>query len=525
MYFDQEKANRAIGFIRGLTHTKGKWAGVKFTLLPWQTEVLEQVFGQMDDEGMRLYQRAYLEIPKKNGKSELAAAIALYCLCADGEKGAEVYCCAVDKNQASIVFNTAAAMVRNNEWLDPDRGGKCTIVESTKRIVYRPTGSFFQALSSDVATKHGLNPSAIIFDELHAQPNRKLWDVMTEGSQDAREQPLLFTITTAGDDPQRRSIGWEIHKLAGEVASGTKRDPRFYAKIYAAPDDAPWDSIETARACNPSIGHTISEQKVLDAIEAARGNPAKERNYRWLRLNQWNKNTAGGFLPLELWDKAIGGYPPDLILRNQYVSIGGLDMSSSIDLTSYITLFVPLSLDGPWYVKPLFWIPEETMRSHEDSDKVPYQDWYNAGLLYVTPGNVLDYGFIRRTIIAEAERYGTQEIGYDARFAMQMAIELDAAGLEPIAVAQNPKHMTPAFQKLEELVYKEQLHDAGNPILRWNVSNLEMKIFADQSMKPVKASKTARIDGIVATAIAMYRAISHINDGQFEGKGAYAIEV
>lgn len=525
MYFDQAKADRAINFIRGLTHTKGKWAGVRFTLLDWQAEVLTEVFGQMDDAGLRQYRQAYLEIPKKNGKSELAAAIALYCLCADGEKGAEVYCCAVDRRQASIVFDTAAAMVRNNKWLDPDRGGKCTIVESTKRIVFKPTGSFLQALSSDVATKHGLNPSAIIFDELHAQPNRKLWDVMTEGSQDAREQPLLFTITTAGDDPQRRSIGWEIHKLAKDIIDGVKRDPRFYAKIYAAPEDAPWDSIETARACNPSIGHTIREDTVLDAIEKARGRPTKERNYRWLRLNQWNKNTSGGFIPIEVWDRAIKQLPPELVLRNQYVSIGGLDMSSSIDLTSYVTLFVPLALDSPWYVKPLFWIPEDTMRAHEDSDKVPYQDWYNVGLMNVTPGNVLDYGYIRRIIEAEAERYGTREIGYDQRFAMQMAIELDAAGLEPVSVPQNAKHMTPALRKLEELVYKEQLHHAGNPVLRWNVANLEVKVFADQSVKPVKSSKTARIDGIVATAIAMYRAISHINDGQFEGKGVYTIEI
>lgn len=525
MYFDQAKADHAIKFIRGLTHTKGKWAGVKFTLMPWQVDVLSQVFGQMDDDGLRQYRKAYLEIPKKNGKSELAAAIALYCLCADGEKGAEVYCCAVDRSQASIVFNTAAAMVRNNKALDPNRGGKCTIVESVKRIVYKPTGSFLQALSSDVATKHGLNPSAIIFDELHAQPNRKLWDVMTEGSQDAREQPLLFTITTAGNDPQRKSIGWEVHKLAEEIISGVKRDPRFYAKIYSAPEDAPWDSIKTARACNPSIGHTISEKTVLEAIDSARGSPAKERNYRWLRLNQWNKNTASGFIPLEIWDKADKDFPPDLVLRNQYVSIGGLDMSSSIDLTSYITLFVPLSIDQQWYVKPLFWIPEETMRSHEDSDKVPYQDWYNAGLLHTTPGNVLDYGYIRRTIEAEAKRYNTIEIGYDARFAMQMAIDLDAAGFEPIAVAQNTKHMTPAFRKIEELVYREQLQHAGNPALRWNVSNLEVKIYADQSLKPVKASKTARIGGIVATAIAMYRAISHINDGQFESSGVFTIEI
>ena len=195
-HYDKSLADFAVAFIEQLCHTKGTWAGKKFELLPWQEQIIRDVFGVVKENGYRQFNTAYIEIPKKQGKSELAAAVALFLLCGDGEQRAEIYGCAADRGQASIVFEVAADMVR----MCPALAKRCKIMASTKRIVYLPTNSFYQVLSSEAYSKHGFNIHGVVFDELHTQPNRKLFDVMTKGSGDARMQPLFFLITTAGTD-------------------------------------------------------------------------------------------------------------------------------------------------------------------------------------------------------------------------------------------------------------------------------------------------------------------------------------
>ena len=226
--FDQAKADKAINFFRRLRHTKGQWRGVPFTVLPWQEQMLSDVFGTVRENGYRQYKTAYLEIGKKQGKSEVGAGIGLYCLTSDDEWSAEIYGCAADRQQASIVFDVAVDMVD----MSPSLRKHVKPILSKKRLVYLPTKSFYQVLSADSYSKHGFNVHAVIFDELHAQPNRGLYDVMTQGSGDARNQPLYFVITTAGDDPDRESIGWEVHKTAESVLPGLKKDPTLYAMIY-----------------------------------------------------------------------------------------------------------------------------------------------------------------------------------------------------------------------------------------------------------------------------------------------------
>ena len=234
--FSEAKARRVTQFIECLKHTKGEFHGEPFKLLPWQEKIIRDVFGTVrdDDPSMRQYNTAYIEIPKKNGKSELGAAIALNMLCNDDEWRAEVYSCASDRQQAAIVFDVAVDMVKQS----PALSKRIKIIPSTKRMVYQPTGSIYQVLSSEVATKHGLNVSACIFDELHTQPTRALYDVMTQGSGDARKQPLWFLLTTAGTD--RNSICWEVHQKALDIIEGRKDDPRFYPVLYGLPDDADW---------------------------------------------------------------------------------------------------------------------------------------------------------------------------------------------------------------------------------------------------------------------------------------------
>ena len=257
--FDKAKADHAVNFINCLKHTKGRWRGVPFELLPWQDEIIRTLYGTVKENGYRQYNTCYCEIPKKNGKSELAAAIALYMTCGDGEWGAEVYGCASDRQQASIVFDVAVDMVDQC----PALKKRIKPVMSVKRLVYKPTNSFYQVLSAEAYTKHGLNVHAVIFDELHAQPNRELFDVMTKGSGDARTQPLFFLITTAGTD--RNSVCFEQHQKALDIIEGRKIDPTFYPVIYGASDEDDWSSEDVWYKANPSLGYTIDIEKVQNA--------------------------------------------------------------------------------------------------------------------------------------------------------------------------------------------------------------------------------------------------------------------
>ena len=278
MCFDENRAERVTRFIECLKHTKGEFHGKPFKLLPWQGKIIREVFGTMrdDDPTTRQYNTAYIEIPKKNGKSELGAALALNMLINDDEWKAEVYSCASDRQQAAIVFDVAVDMVRQS----PALMKRIKIIPSTKRMIYQPTGSIYQVLSSEVATKHGLNVSACIFDELHTQPTRALYDVMTQGSGDARKQPLWFFLTTAGTD--RNSVCWEVHQKALDILEGRKQDPRFYPVVYGLPDDADWRDEQNWYKYNPSLGYTITIDKVRDAYHKALETPADENMFRQL---------------------------------------------------------------------------------------------------------------------------------------------------------------------------------------------------------------------------------------------------
>jgi len=525
MYFDQARADRAINFIKQLKHTKGKWRGVPFTLLSWQEQALRDIFGTIRENGYRQYTMAYLEVPKKNGKSELAAAVALQGLCADDEWAAEVYGCAADRAQASLVFDVAVDMVDQN----PTLKKKIKPILSQKRLVYLPTRSFYQVLSAEAYSKHGLNVSRVIFDELHAQPNRDLWDVMTEGSGDARTQPLYFVISTAGDDPDRSSIGWEIHQMAVDVLTGIKHDPTFYAMIYGLDrenrriwmgkeyetidveieDDEVWRSIwtdeEVWAKVNPSIGHTIAWEKVRDQLTRAQGNPIRERNFRWLRLNSWEKLKTSKWLGLDFWDLCKGKI--DIERLKGRPCYGGLDLSSKIDITAFVLLFPPDDINQKWIVLPYFWVPEDRVRERVETDRVPYDLWVKKGFLKTTPGNVIDYAFIEKEIKELADTFDIQEIGFDPWNAMQTAVNLSNEGLIMVEIRQGFRSMSPAMKEIEQLVRGKKFLHNGHPVLRWNVGNVEVKMDENENIRPVKGKGTERIDGLVAMINAMARAM------------------
>lgn len=496
--FDEAKADYAVQFINCLKHTKGRWRGEPFDLLPWQDTIIRDIFGTVKENGYRQYNTAYVEIPKKNGKSELAAGVALYMTCGDGEWGAEVYGCASDRQQASIVFDVAVDMVDQC----PALKKRIKPVMSVKRLVYKPTNSFYQVLSAEAYTKHGLNVHAVIFDELHSQPNRELFDVMTKGSGDARTQPLFFLITTAGTD--RHSVCFEQHQKAEDILMGRKIDTTFYPVIYGVPDDADWSAEKIWYQANPSLGHTIDIEKVRNAFLSAKDNPAEENIFRQLRLNQWVKQSTR-WMQMEKWDAC--GFPvdeQDLLGRECY---GGLDLSSTTDITAFVLIFPPRTELEKYMVLPYFWIPEENMRLRVRRDHVPYDVWEQQEFLKTTEGNVIHYGFIEKVIEELGKIYHIKEIAFDRWGAVQMVQNLEGLGFTVVPFGQGFKDMSPPSKELMKLALEQKLAHGGHPVLRWMMDNIFVRTDPAGNIKPDKEKSTEKIDGAVATVMALDRAI------------------
>ena len=496
--FDEAKAERAVRFIENLKHTKGRWHGENFTLLPWQEEIITTLFGTVKENGYRQYNTCYCEIPKKNGKSELAAAVALYLTCGDGEWAAEVYGCASDRQQASIVFDVAVDMVDQC----PALKKRIKPIMSVKRLVYQPTNSYYQVLSAEAYTKHGLNVHGVIFDELHSQPNRELFDVMTKGSGDARTQPLYFLITTAGND--HNSICYEQHQKADDILNGRKIDPTFYPVIYGLPDDADWSDEKNWYIANPSLGYTIDIEKVRNAYQSAKENPAEENLFRQLRLDQWTRQLIR-WLPMDKWDACAFEVDPEALAGRECYA--GLDLSSTSDITALVLTFPPRTEDEKYVILPFCWIPEENLKLRVRRDHVPYDVWAKTGHLETTEGNVIHYNFIEAFIERLGEKYHILEIAYDRWGATQLSQDLEDMGFTVIPFGQGYKDMSPPTKELMKLVLEQRIAHGGHPVLRWMMDNVVVRQDPAGNIKMDKEKSTEKIDAAVATVMSLDRAI------------------
>jgi phage terminase large subunit-like protein len=511
--YDKAAADYAVSFIQALCHTKGTWAGKPFDLIDWQEQIVRDVFGVLKPNGYRQFNTAYVEIPKKMGKSELAAAIALLLACGDNEERAEVYGCAADRQQASIVFEVAADMVR----MCPALNRRVKLLASTKRLIYLPTNSFYQVLSAEAYSKHGFNIHGVVFDELHTQPNRKLYDVMTKGSGDARAQPLYFLITTAGDN--QNSICWEVHQKALDIKNGRKHDSTFYPVIYGAALEDDWTDLKVWKKANPSLGITVSIDKVKTAFESARQNPAEENSFRQLRLNQWVKQSVR-WMPMEKWDACA--FAIDLDGLKGRVCYGGLDLSSSIDITAFVLVFPPVDGDDKYIVLPFFWIPEETIDLRVRRDHVNYDIWKKQGFLQTTEGNVVHYGFIETFIEDLGTKYNIREIAFDRWGAVQMTQNLENLGFTVVPFGQGFKDMSPPTKELMKLTLEQKIAHGGHPVLRWMMDNIFIRTDPAGNIKADKEKSTEKIDGAVATVMALDRAIrngSNIGGSVYDERG------
>ena len=497
-HYDKGKADRAVTFIQNLCHTKGKWAGTPFTLLPWQEQIVRDIFGIVKENGKRQFLTAYVEIPKKQGKSELAAAVALYLLYADNEQSAEVYGAACDRNQASIVFDVAKQMVQ----MSPALMRRSKITAAQKRIVNYSNNGYYQVLSAEAYSKHGFNIHGVVFDELHTQPNRKLFDVMTKGSGDARMQPLYFLITTAGTDTH--SICYETHQKAKDILEGRKIDPTFYPVIYGADEADDWTDPKVWKKANPSLNITVGIDKVEAACESAKQNPGEENSFRQLRLNQWVKQ-AVRWMPMDKWDACA--FPVSEDDLEGRVCYGGLDLSSTTDITAFVLVFPPLDEEDKYCILPYFWVPEETLELRVRRDHVPYDVWERQGKLMTTEGNVVHYGYIEKYIERLGERFNIREIAFDRWGAVQMVQNLEGMGFTVVPFGQGFKDMSPPTKELMKLVLEQMIAHGGHPVLRWMMDNIFIRTDPAGNIKADKEKSTEKIDGAVATIMGLDRAV------------------
>jgi phage terminase large subunit-like protein len=493
-FIDLDAARRPVEFFsKLLVHSKGQFANQAFELLPWQREnIIEPLFGWRRADGTRRFRKAGIWVPKKNGKSTLMSGLSLYMLLADGEAGAEVYNAANDRKQAGIVFDEAANMVKKSAELSK----VLKVIPSTKRITFERTSSWYQALSAEVKTKEGLNANLVIFDEIHRFKNRDLWATLTYAGA-ARRQPLQVSISTAGDN--RHGIGYEQYKYAKDVLNGTIIDTAFLPCIYEATAEDDWTDEATWFKANPSLGVTVNLDGFRDSFREAINSPLKQNDFRRYHLNQWVQQQNRWINPKK-WE-ACPSEPftlDDLAGRECFA---GLDLSSTTDLTA-LSLAFPND-DGSYHVLPFFWCPEETVQEHERSDGVSYSYWVKQGLIKTTPGSAIDYDRIRAFLNELNTKVHIRKVAVDPWNAQQLATQLDGDGFDVCEFRQGYASMSSPTKEFEKLVLAEKIRHGGNPVLLWQVDNVAVDQDAAGNLKPAKNKSTERIDGVVATIMAL----------------------
>jgi phage terminase large subunit-like protein len=428
-------------------------------------------------------------VPRKNGKTELAAAVAIYGLMFDGEQGGQVYSAAADRDQASLVFHVAAQMIRN----DQELSSECEIVESQKRIVHRKSGSFYRAISAEAYSKHGFSASMIVYDEVASAPDRELFDVLTT-STGARAQPLTLCISTAGYD--RHSLLYELYAHAQRVRENPSIDPTFLPIIYEMGAEDDWTDIRSYKKCNPALGDFRSVEELQVAIDRAKQIPAQENTVRRLYGNQWTEQAAR-WIQMPAWD-ACRQSAASLHGRRCYV---GMDLSSTKDLTALVAVFP--DEDG-FDVLPVFFVPAENMRERSTRDRVPYEQWAREGYLDATPGNVVDYEYIRRRLREWADDYQVQTIAFDPWNATDLVTRLqEQDGFTCVPMRQGFNSLAAPTKALEKAILSKTLRHDGHPILRWNIGNVSVETDAPGNIKISKKVSTERIDGVAALVMAV----------------------
>jgi phage terminase large subunit-like protein len=480
--YDKSRADRAVNFIKLLRHTKGEFAMHPFNLLPFQEEIVRDLIGTLNEDGNRQYREAFIFLPRKNGKSELIAGLVLYFLFFDNEYGAEIYSCANDREQASLVFQTACAMIRMNKTLS----AKCKIIESQKRIIRHETNSFYKAISAEASTKHGFNAHVVIFDEIHEAKNRDLYDVM-KTSMGARSQPMFISITTAGVNT--KGICYQLYDYSKKIKEGTIVDPTFYPVLYYAEDeDDPWDEA-TWYKCNPALGIFRSVEEFRQSAIRAMQLPTEEAKFRRLYLNQW-VNGEIAWISMKRWYMCNEKYDIELLLGKECHC--GLDLSATTDLTS-VNLEFRLD-NGKYLMINHNFMPKNRVLEKEKQDRVPYSVWIKQGFITETEGDVVDYEFVKQYIREQATKYVIKEICFDPWNATQISNDLENEGFTTVQIRQGYQTLSEATKDIGTLILQQRIIHNDNPVLSWAMSNCIVRQDPNGNIALDKAKAKNRID-------------------------------
>ena len=500
LHFDRQAAQHVIDFFGFLKHSKGEWAQKPFILEPWQQFLIWAMFGWKRADGLRRFRTAYIEVSRKNGKSTLMAGVGLYLLVADGESGAEVYSAATVRDQAKLSWGEAARMVKTS----PALSKMIHHWRASSTLVVDQTASKFTPLGADADTMDGLNVSGALIDELHRHRTRAVVDVL-DTATGARRQPLTVEITTAGSDQE--SVCFEHHEYSRRILEETIEDDSWFAFIASLDEGDDWADPEVWGKANPNLGVSVKLDDLQRKCDKAQRLPAAQNAFRRLHLDEWTQQ-SDRWIDLSLWDENAGVVDEEVLVGQE--CYGGLDLSSVSDITAWVMAFPHGDDSETVDVLARFWIPEAKL--HDDTNKYldQYLVWADQGLLQTTPGDAVDYAFIKKVILDDAQRYKIQNMNVDRLFqGYQLSQELADEGLEVFGMGQGFLSMAAPMREFERRLLAKRVHHGGNAVLRWMADNVAVRQDPAGNFKPDKAASQGKIDGIVALVMAIDRCMRH----------------
>ena len=506
--FDPRAAQEVLDFFPTcLKFIEGTVAGEPFRLERWEQAILANIYGWKKPDGTRRYREVFIFVARKNNKTPLMGGVVIYTLFCDKEEGLQIYSAAADKDQAALVYRHAKGMVL----AEPELSTRCKIYSAVKSIVIESTNSSYKVLSADSETKHGFNSNLVIIDELHAQPNRELVDILITGTA-SRRQPLIIYTTTS--DFERPSICNEKYDYACKVRDGIIADPAFLPVIYEAPRDADFTDRKIWAMANPNLGKSVTLEYMERECKRAIETPSYQNTFKRLHLNM-RTNQDISWIDIATWDAC---YDPEVTPEEltSEICYGGLDLASVSDLCA-LELYFPESKA----VLSYFWIPEESADRRLERARVPYPSWIEQGYITATDGDVTDYDVIRRDINLLIERFDIRELAIDRWNSTQLQIQLLGDGIDVVPFGQGFSSISAPAKELERLIRNKELRHDGNPVLRWCMNNVMIEEDAGGNIKPSKRKSTEKIDGCVALVMSIGRAIVALPRGQsvYETRG------
>jgi phage terminase large subunit-like protein len=499
--FVPELARHALSFFDYLRHSKDEWAGKPFILEPWQAWCTAVIFGWVRvKDGTRRFRKAYLRVARKNGKTTWLAGIGLYLTAGDGVAGAEVYTVATKLEQAKLIHSESELMVRMSPAL------KRHLMIYKNKIFLPNTSTKYVPLGADADTQDGLNPHGTLIDELHAHTTSKMWDIM-QSATGARSQPLTVAITTAGFNSEETICVIQDNHIKA-VLEQAFEDDNYFGIIYELDDEDDWKNPEVWIKANPSLGGSVKIDNLAEDVLLAVNQPSSLTNLLTKRMNRWVKS-SNLWMPMDKWRACKRAFSYD-DLKGASVVFGGLDLASVSDMCGFAMLAIMPDGQRRAFIKS--YLPEDAALDKSSKNRILYERWARQGFLTLTPGNVVDYNWIKKDILQACEDLPIHEVAFDRWNSSQLVSDLLEEGVPMVGFGQGYVSMNPAMLDLERLILGKTIEHDGNPVLTWAMGNLVATSDPAGSIKPDKAKSTNKIDAAVALIMANGRAMAFVGE-------------